>query len=72
MDQLMVDLTGLGGAAEGDAVTLIGPSGDDIITAGEVGTWAGTISYDVLSGIGVRVPRAFTSARAAPSPSVAQ
>lgn len=59
MDQLMIDC-GPGpaaGVAVGDEVVLLGRQGDEVITADE---WAGrldTISYEVLCGIGSRVPR---------------
>jgi alanine racemase len=58
MDQLMVDL----GDAEvevGDDVVLLGRQGDEEITASE---WAGrldTIAYEVVTGIGPRVPRRY-------------
>jgi|SRR5579872_4816474 len=59
MDQFMVDLSHIEEASEGDAVTLIGKCGDEEITADELGSWAGTISYDVLSGVSTRVPRLY-------------
>jgi alanine racemase len=59
MDQFMIDLSRVPDAQEGDPVTIIGTSGEDEITADEIGEWAGTISYDVLSGISTRVPRLY-------------
>ncbi len=59
MDQFMVDLTKVPGAQQGDDVTIIGRSGEDEITADEIGEWAGTISYDVLAGVSPRVPRLY-------------
>jgi alanine racemase len=59
MDQFMVDLTKVKDAQQGDLVTIIGSSGEDEITADNIGGWAGTISYDVLSGISTRVPRLY-------------
>lgn len=59
MDQFMVDLTGIPCVQQGDGVTIIGTSGSDEITADEIGEWAGTISYDILSGISPRVPRLY-------------
>lgn len=59
MDQLMVDL----GDAEieaGDEVVLIGEQGDERITATDWAELLGTISYEVVTGIGARVPRTYT------------
>ncbi len=58
MDQLMVDL-GDAPVEVGDDVVLLGRQGDEEITASE---WAGrldTIPYEVVAGIGPRVPRRF-------------
>jgi alanine racemase len=59
MDQITVDLTGIEGAAVGDGVVLIGESGDLRQTADDLGDQAGTISYDVLTGLLPRVPRVY-------------
>lgn len=56
MDQLMVDLDG-DDVAAGDEVVLIGEQGGEVITAED---WAGpldTIGYEIVCGIGPRVPR---------------
>jgi len=57
MDMVLIDVTDIDLAAVGDEVTLLGRDGDDRITAVELGRWADTIAYDVLCGIGRRVPR---------------
>ncbi len=57
MDMMMLDVTGVPGVAEGDEVTLIGSQASERITADEIAQKAGTISYEVLCGIGSRVPR---------------
>lgn len=59
MDQITVDLTGIDGAEVGDEVVLIGQSGDLRQTADDLGDQAGTISYDVLTGLLPRVPRVY-------------
>jgi alanine racemase len=41
----------------GDVATLIGRDGDQMITAEEVAEWSNTISYEVLTSIGLRVER---------------
>ncbi len=56
MDQLVVDF-GDEPVAEGDEVVLFGPGGDGEPTAQEWGEELGTISYEIATGIGPRVPR---------------
>lgn len=53
MDMLAVDLTGVDGAATGDPVELWGTN----ISVDEVAAYAGTISYELLTGVTRRVPR---------------
>jgi alanine racemase len=57
MDQTMVDVSSIPSVRVGDEVVLIGPQGDDRITAEEIAGWLGTINYEVVSGILARVPR---------------
>jgi len=59
MDQLLVDAGRGPGAAVGDEVVLIGRQGTEEITADEWAERLGTISYEVLCGIGPRVPRVY-------------
>ena len=56
MDQLMVDC-GDDPVQRGDEVVLLGRQGDESITAEEWAARLGTIGYEVLCGIGPRVPR---------------
>jgi alanine racemase len=56
MDQLVVDF-GDEPVAEGDEVLLFGPGDDGEPTAQEWGEALGTISYEIVTGIGGRVPR---------------
>lgn len=58
MDQLMVRCDH--DVAVGDEVVLLGRQGDDEITADEWAAALGTINYEVLCGIGPRVPRVYT------------
>jgi len=62
MDMIMVDVTDLAPVHVGETVTLIGQQGGESIWADEVADWIGTISYEVLCGIGSRVPRLYESA----------
>ncbi|HVV36027.1 MAG TPA: alanine racemase [Acidimicrobiales bacterium] len=57
MDQLMVDCGRDSTVEPGDEVVLLGSQGDETITAEDWAQRLGTISYEVLCGIGPRVPR---------------
>ncbi|MEW6683282.1 MAG: alanine racemase [Nitrospirota bacterium] len=59
MDLTMIDVTDVPGAAEGDDVVLIGAQRDAALPAEEVADAAGTIAYELLCGIGPRVPRRY-------------
>ena len=63
MDQLMVDCGPGAAVTAGDEVVLIGRQGDEEITAEEWADRLDTISYEVLCGIGGRVPRVTRGAR---------
>jgi alanine racemase len=58
MDQFVVDF-GDEPVAAGDEVVLFGPGDDGEPTAQEWGEALGTISYDLATGIGARVPRSY-------------
>jgi alanine racemase len=57
MDQILVDCGPGADVAIGDEVVLLGRQGSERITADEWAARLGTISYEVLCGIGPRVPR---------------
>jgi alanine racemase len=57
MDLTTIDLTDIGGAAVGDEVILWGGSGEAMISVNDVARIAQTISYEMLSTVGKRVPR---------------
>jgi alanine racemase len=57
MDQLMVDCGPDSGVAVGDEVVLFGRQGNHEVTATEWAQRLGTIAYEVVCGIGPRVPR---------------
>lgn len=63
MDLCMVDVTDLDDpqAPIGlhDEVVLMGAQGAGRIDARELGTWAQTITYEIIAGIGARVPRTY-------------
>jgi alanine racemase len=58
MDQLMVDL-GDTPVEPGAEVVLLGSQGDEMITADEWAARLDTIAYEIVCGIGPRVPRRF-------------
>ena len=60
MDQLMVDCGPGASVAPGDEVVLLGRQGDHEIRPQEWAERLGTITYEVLCGIGPRVPRVAT------------
>ena len=59
MDVSIVRLEPTDNVSIGDEVVLIGKQGDAEITVGELAHRAGTISYEILTQIGTRVPRIF-------------
>jgi alanine racemase len=59
MDQLTVDCGSDAAVLAGDEVVLLGRQGDEVITADDWARRLDTISYEVLCGIGPRVPRVY-------------
>ena len=57
MDFLAVDVGLKSNIRLGDTVTLIGKDGEDEITVFELAEWAGTIPYEILTGIHPSLPR---------------
>ncbi len=57
MDMCMIDVTDIPSVEMGDDVVLLGTQGHERISAELMAEWAGTIHYEVLCGIGARVPR---------------
>ncbi len=58
MDQILVDC-GDDEVAPGDEVVLLGRQGDQAITADELAAHAGTITYEIVTSVGPRVPREY-------------
>nr|WP_298132114.1 alanine racemase [uncultured Pseudoxanthomonas sp.] len=59
MDQLMVDLGPAGTAYNEDEVVLIGRQGEQTISCEAVAQAAGTIPYEILTGLNARIPREY-------------
>ncbi len=60
MDTTVFDLRGVPEARLGDEIVLFGRQADQAIHASEVAALAGTVHYEILIGIGRRVPRVYT------------
>ena len=61
MDQCMVDVTDItGGVVPGEPVTLLGSPAEGI-SADDLADIVGTISYEVVCGVGKRVPRIYSN-----------
>lgn len=59
MDQFMVDVTDIPEAKEDDPVTLIGRDGDELISVEELARMGDGFHYEIICGIGKRVPRVY-------------
>lgn len=59
MDQIVVDISKIPNVKIGEEVVLLGSQKGAEITADELAQLAGTISYEILTGIGARVPRTY-------------
>ncbi|MEZ0165035.1 alanine racemase [Kineococcus sp. LSe6-4] len=67
MDQVVLDL-GDATAAPGDAALVFGPGADGEATADDWAQVAGTISWEVVTRVGARVPRRHTGTAGVPTP----
>ena len=59
MDMIVVDASSVPNVSPGDEVVLIGRQGDAEILATEVAERAGTIAWEIFTGIGMRVRRVY-------------
>ena len=59
MDQMIVDISDIENVSVGEEAVLIGREGEEEISAEDIASWAGTISYEVLLSVGSRVDRIF-------------
>jgi alanine racemase len=66
MDQIVVDCGDDPSVQPGDEVVLLGRQGDEAVTADDWAALLGTISWEVLCGVGPRMPRMLVN-RPAPS-----
>ncbi len=61
MDMTMIDVTDAP-CEIGDVATLIGRDGDDVLTVDDVAATAQVLSYELLVGLKLRVPRVYVNA----------
>lgn len=59
MDMTLVDVTHIPQVRPGDEAVIFGSQGSERISVEEVAERIGTVSYEVLSSVGVRVPRVY-------------
>jgi alanine racemase len=59
MDQIVVDVSDIPGVEHDDEVVILGRQGGDAVTAEEMAGWMGTINYEVVTGVSLRVPRVY-------------
>jgi len=59
MDLTMVDVSAVPGVKPGDEVVLIGKQGREVILVAEVAERAGTVAWEIFTGIGSRVRRVY-------------
>jgi alanine racemase len=63
MNMCMVDVTDIDGVELEDEVVLLGLQGDERVSAEQIASWAGTISYEVVSRIHPGLPRVVVESR---------
>jgi alanine racemase len=67
MNITMVDVTDVPGVEVEDEVVLLGPQGDERVSAEQLASWCGTISYEIVSRIHPTLPRLLVGEVAPPS-----
>ncbi|MGD1866856.1 MAG: alanine racemase [Phormidesmis sp.] len=69
MDQIMLDISNVPTAQEGDVVVFLGQAGNQVFSADQWAEMTNTISWEILCGFKNRLPRIMVPAAATPSPS---
>ena len=59
MDQFMVDITDIPEVHEGDSVVIMGRDGDQMLSAEEISSLAGSFNYELVCEVSRRVPRVY-------------
>ena len=56
---MMVDVTNIPDAKDGDSVIIMGSDGKNTVSAEELANIASTINYEIVCDVGKRVPRVY-------------
>ena len=56
MDQCMIDVTSVNNINTGDEVTVFGA---DVVTADDIADWLGTVNYEIVCMVSMRIPRIY-------------
>lgn len=59
MDQCTLDVTAVPPVAPGDEAVLLGRQGEEEITADKIAALLGTINYEIVTALGLRLPRLY-------------
>lgn len=59
MDAFMIDLTALKDVKTGEEVVLMGRQGKEKIEVHQIAGWANSFSYEIVSRMGIRLPRVY-------------
>ena len=59
MDQILVDVSAIPDVQAGDEAVILGRQGQEEIVAAELAQKAGTIAWDIFTGVGPRVRRLY-------------
>ncbi|MBI3911296.1 MAG: alanine racemase [Armatimonadetes bacterium] len=64
MDQVILDVTDISDVRPGDEAVFIGRQGEQEITVPEIARHVGTVTYEILTRLGARLPRVYVGERA--------
>jgi len=59
MDAMMVDITDIPQAQQWDEVVVLGKQGSEEISVHEIAALVGTVSYEIMTKLGIRLPRVY-------------
>jgi alanine racemase len=59
MDLIMIDVSGIEDVDPGEEVVMMGRQGDEEISCAELAEKADTITWEIITRVGSRVPRIF-------------
>jgi alanine racemase len=57
MNMMMVDISHIPAVTSGELVTLIGHDGAEHLDAAQIGEWADTIHYEIVTQLNPAIPR---------------